>query len=395
MTEETRKVIEESIKGFGEDNAKSPCKILYRPENDTYEEKKRLFQGCPTIAVTEHGRIYLGWYSGGTGEPRLENYNLLTYSDDGGKTFCSPLIIIPSDKEHFVQALDIQLWRAPDGALWVFWVQNNVLPHTSDNEYMLSAMTSDKRPVVAVEGNIYPDMRHTEWCTVCKNPDAENPIFSEPKLLDIGFLRCKPTVLSDGRWFFPNYDQLTDNYGYSITCDNGKSFTHYYGPKKISTAFDETMAYQKKDGDIRMLARCSEHELAETFSKDGGISWCETKLSGIDSPGTRFFISRTPTGRIILVNNDSREKRVKMSVWLSEDDGESWKYKKIIGNPDYITSYPDVDFYDGKIYLTYDRGRTAEKEIYLSVFTEEDVINPDVEIVTRVISKGAEQNLIT
>jgi len=81
--------------------------------------------------------------------------------------------------------------------------------------------------------------------------------------------------------------------------------------------------------------------------------------------------------------------------YLSEDDGESWKYKKIIGNPDYITSYPDVDFYDGKIYLTYDRGRTAEKEIYLSVFTEEDVINPDVEIVTRVISKGAEQNLIT
>ena len=388
VTEETKRVIEESIRGFGEDNAKIPTKILYCPSDDIYNEENRFFQGCPTVAVTERGRIYLGWYSGGTGEPRLENYNLLIYSDDGGKSFSEPLIVIPSDKERMVHALDIQLWRAPDGAIWLFWVQNNVLKHTEENEYMLSAMQTDKRPVVTVEGNIYPDMRHTEWCIVCKNPDDENPTFSEPRLLDIGFLRCKPTVLSDGRWLFPNYDQLTDTYGYSISEDNGKSFTRCYGPSKIPTSFDETMAYEKKNGDIRMFARTSVHEIAETTSQDGCISWSEAKPSGIDNPGTRFFVSRTPSGRIILVNNDSREGRKKMSVWLSEDDGESWKYKKTIGEQDYITSYPDVDFFDGKIFLTYDRGRTKEREIYFSVFTEEDVMNPETVIETRVISRG-------
>lgn len=388
MTEETKKVIAESLRGFGEDNAKIPTKILYRPSDDIYSEENRFFQGCPTVATTRGGRIYLGWYSGGTGEPRLENYNLLIYSDDGGKSFSKPLIIIPSDKERRVHALDIQLWCAPDGALWVFWVQNNVLPLSPDNEYMLSAMQSDKRPVVTVEGNIYPDMRHTEWCSVCEEPDAENPTFSEPRLLDIGFLRCKPLVLSDGRWFFPNYDQLTDTYGYSISCDEGKSFTRYYGAEKIPTAFDETMAYQKKNGVIRMFARTSERELAETTSADGAKSWTETKLSGIDSPNTRFFVSRTPTGKIILVNNDSREGRKKLSIWLSEDDGESWKYKKTVGNTEHITSYPDVDFFEDKIYLTYDRGRTREREIYFAVFTEEDIINPETELEARVISRG-------
>ncbi|MBE6644489.1 MAG: exo-alpha-sialidase [Ruminococcaceae bacterium] len=388
MTEETKRVIEESKRGFGKDNAKEACPVLYRPEDKLYKEEIRLFQGCPTVAVTEGGRIYLGWYAGGTGEPRLENYNLLIYSDDGGKTFSEPLIVIPSDKERMVHALDIQLWRAPDGAIWLFWVQNNVRTLTADNEYMLSAMQTDKRPVVTVEGNIYPDMRHTEWCIVCKNPDDENPEFSEPRLLDIGFLRCKPTVLSDGRWFFPNYDQLTDNYGYSISKDEGKSFTRYYGSEKLPTGFDETMVYEKNNGDIRMLARCAPGELAETTSHDGAESWSETKLSGIDSPSTRFFISRTPTGKVILVNNDSREGRTRMSVWLSDDDGDTWKYKKTVGNPEYITSYPDVDFFEDKIYLTYDRGRTKEREIYFSVFTEADIMNPKTELEARVISRG-------
>ena len=92
---------------------KTACEVLYRPESDKYDQDIRMFQGCPTVAVTGGGRIYLGWYAGGTGEPHMENYNLLIYSDDDGSTWSKPIIVIPSSYENHVHALDIQLFTDP------------------------------------------------------------------------------------------------------------------------------------------------------------------------------------------------------------------------------------------------------------------------------------------
>ena len=382
-----KRVGEESLVGFGNDQAKIACKIQYRPTDPKYDEKIREFQGCPTIAVSKGGRIFLGWYSGGTGEPHMDNYNYLVYSDDGGKTFGEPLLVIQSEKERNVHALDIQLWTAPNGSLWVFWVQNNAMPLTEDNKYMLSAGKTSKMTVVDRDGYLFADMRHTSWCVVCDDPDAKDPVFSAPRLFDIGFLRCKPLVTDSGRWIFFNYDQLNDTYGYSISDDSGKTFSRYYGAKKLPPAFDEAMAYQKRNGEIRMLARNGSGELAEAISSDDGFSWSEARLNGISSPNTRFYISRTPSGRIILVNNDARDTRCRMSVWLSDDDGETFAYKKLVDDPSYFTSYPDVDFFDNKIYLTHDRERTGAKEIRLLAFTEDDVISPTAELHSKIVSK--------
>ena len=48
--------------------------------------------------------------------------------------------------------------------------------------------------------------------------------------------------------------------------------------------------------------------------------------------------------------------------------------------------HPDVDFYDGKICMTYDRERRGAKEIFFLSFTEDDIINgvkPEVTIVSK------------
>jgi len=93
---------------------KIPAELLYSPTDPTYDEAPRKYQGCPTLATTKGGRIWLGWYSGGVREPDMDNYNLLVKSDDGGKTWSKPYLVIPSSKEHWFHALDIQLWTAPD-----------------------------------------------------------------------------------------------------------------------------------------------------------------------------------------------------------------------------------------------------------------------------------------
>jgi len=361
-------------------NAELYTKLLRRPEDPAYDEQIRQFQGCPTLTVTHGGRIYLAWYSGGTIEPHIQNYNLLICSDDQGKTWSKPLLVIPSQEDKLIHALDIQLWTAPDGRLFVFWVQNNVEP------------APDKRPDfggkpgVIVEGYMFRDFRHAAWMTVCENPDADEPQFSEPRMWDCGFLRCKPLVCSDGSWLLFNYNQMTDRYAYSISRDEGKTFVHCEGAEKLATPFDEAMAYQKYDGSVRMLARTKLGELAESTSFDGGLTWTEAKLSGIDSPNTRFYIARTPGGRILLINNDHRESRTNMTVYLSEDDGVTWKYKRLIDSRASL-SYPDADFHDGRIYLTYDRERTGAKEILFLSFTEEDIMNESYEFTPVVVSK--------
>ena len=377
-------IIKGSYEGFGHDNAKTPCNVLYKPTDPIYDEQIRNFQGCPTIAVTKKGRIFLGWYSGGVKEPHIENYNILVYSDDDGKTFTNPYIVIPSDKERLVHALDIQLWTAPNGALWLFWVQNNVLPDTPDSVEFLT--TDPEKPAVASNGYFFPDMRHTEWCMVCDDPDAPEPIFSAPRMLDTGFLRCKPLVTASGRWLFFNYDQLTDRYGYSISDDNGKTFTRRYGGKKQSTPFDEGIAYQKNDGSIRLLARTRLGYIAESISRDDGETWSDGVLTDIESPNTRLYVTRTPSGRVLLINNDDTTVRKNMTIYLSDDDGVTWKYKKCIDVRGGI-SYPDVDIYNGNFYLTYDHGRTVMKEILFVKFTEEDIMNPNFIPEIKIVSK--------
>lgn len=350
------------------------CDFIVNPIEPKYiDESIRQFQGCPTIAITKGGRIYVGWYSGGTIEPHMDNFNLLVYSDDKGKTWSKPILVIPSDHNRWVHALDIQLWTAPDGRLFVFWVQDNTEP------------VELGRKGYVIDGFVFYDKIHAEWVSICDNPDAENPVFSEPRYLDKGFLRCKPLALENGTWINFNYDQTTDRYGYSISADNGNTYKHYYGAKKIETPFDECMAYQKKDGSIRMFARTSVGEIAESTSFDNGINWSETKKSGILNPDTRFYVGRTPTGRIILINNDHNKDRCNMTIYLSDDDGETWRWKKCIDKRPGI-SYPDVDFYDSKVYLTYDHGRCGDNEILFAVFTEDDIINNNP-IELKIISK--------
>ena len=134
-----------------------------------------------------------------------------------------------------------------------------------------------------------------------------------------------------------------------------------------------------------MFARTNLGELAECLSYDNGRTWSNAALSGIVAADTRFFVKRLPSGRILLICNEDRKIRKNMTVCLSEDDGASWKYKKCIDTREEL-SYPDADYYDGKIYLTYDRGRNTHKEILFASFTERDIIENN-DITVKIISK--------
>ena len=343
---------------------------------EEFSEKNRFWQGCPTILRTPGGRLYAGWYSGGTREPSLYNCNLLVKSDDDGRSWSEPVLVINSRKDELVCCIDIQLFLDNSSRMWIFWTQR-------DFHYQ------------------FTDERHlSTFAVICENPDADTLELSAPRFITPGFLRCQPTILRDGRILLCAYDFREGNFHYSESRDHGISWQRRAGARRCCDRnFDEPMILERTDGTLWFLARSGAGvgELAESFSSDGGESWSDAKLSGIADPSARFFLRRLHSGRVLLVKNDSRQQsasckeRTRMTAFLSEDDGRSWKYSLVIDYGD--SSYPDaVQAEDGTIYLVHDRGRFSFREIVISRFDENDIISGtlsgDNSFVNQIISKA-------
>ena len=329
----------------------SSFRINFNPGSE-YAMSRRFWQGCPTVLCTPKGKLFAGWYSGGTREPSPEQFNILASSMDGGLTWKEPLLVLDSDPANHVRTIDIQFWRDPQNRFWLFWV-------TRDDKYP--------------ERN---DSRHlSTWAMICEDPDASELVWSTPRHISPGFMRCQPTVLSDGRYILCAYDWCSDFYSYSESSDQGKTWQRRQGGRKLSAFFDETMVIERRDGSLWMLARSSEGCLVESFSTDKGKTWSDGKRSHIVSPSSRFFINRLPSGRLLLVRNNDPAKRCKMTVELSDDDGLTWPYHLLIDAGSGEVSYPDVSLgSDGTIYIVHDHGRGSFKEILLSRLSEEDII---------------------
>jgi hypothetical protein len=141
----------------------------------------------------------------------------------------------------------------------------------------------------------------------------------------------------------------------------------------------EHMIVERRDGTLWMLARTAKGIMRST-SDDGGRSWSEpVEPPGIRQPNARFHIRRLPSsGRLLLVKHgdrvDAHNGRVKLSAWLSDDDGASWKGGLILDERKGV-SYPDgLQAPDGTIYISYDRDRATRGEILMARFREEDVL---------------------
>lgn len=349
--------------------------IINQNPGKEYQLSKRLWQGCPTILRTPAGRLYAGWYSGGTGEPSPENYNLLIRSGDDGWTWSEPVAVVPSCMEKDYIAIDIQLWLDPLDRMWMFIVQRY--------------LGGDRR--VSDEDHL------ALWAVICDDPDADELVWSKPQYITNGFLRTQPTVLSNGDWVLCAYNWCHDRYQYCRSKDQGKTWFNCRAGKKQKPDFDETMILEKKDGTLLMFARDIRPLMVKTVSSDlEGTSWTDGEYTHIINAVSRFYLRRLNSGRVLLIRNDATSYRRNLVAELSEDDGETWPWRLQLDDtliPERGLSYPDaVESDDGRIFIIYDRGRTVCREILMAQITEEDIIRGTVirqdSYLSRIISKA-------
>lgn len=332
--------------------------LLLAPLGSTMADDSpaRTWQGIPGLERTPGGRVFVCWYSGGAKEPSPENVVYLCQSDDGGASFTPPQIM--AGPRNSARAFDPTLWRDPDGKLW--YIFNRGSKETAE---------------------------HAVFARTCDDPDAAVPVWSDEFQLDFqvpySFRMNKPTVLSTGEWLLPvthASEPIRDWFagskqvqGVAISTDKGRTWTLQGAVKAPHWAL-ENMVVELKDGRVWMLIRAGGGVLWQSYSTDKGRTWSEGTATTIPDPGSRFFIRRLASGRLLLVHHYKFKGRSHLTAQLSEDDGATWNEGLLLDERGGV-SYPDgMQDKDGLIWIIYDRDRYGAGEILLSRFREDDVL---------------------
>ncbi|MDD4158898.1 MAG: sialidase family protein [Proteiniphilum sp.] len=145
---------------------------------------------------------------------------------------------------------------------------------------------------------------------------------------------------------------------------------------------NECSVVELENGDLMLNMRNYNREESKTrsfaISFDGGESWSEMKyLSQLIEPVCQgstlnYAIKGKISDKLLFSNPASMDKREKMTVRLSEDNGKTWPYSRIIyPGP---SAYSDlVNLSDGNIGLLYEYGthNPYEKIGYIKISYEE------------------------
>ena len=321
-----------------------------------------LFSGIPSIAISNGGRMWACWYSSptvhpkhGSGEDENNFINVVT-SADKGETWETAFIIDP-DFSGPRRAFDPEVWIDPDGHLRITWADRSCIEWLDATQDQL-------------------------WMIDIAEPDSIPETIPAPVCIGHGVMMCKPTVLSDGTWAFPVAKWSGDQSSTMlVTEDHGKTWETRGGavmPREFRS-YDEHMFLEKSNGEIVCYSRAKKgpHGIWKASSFDSGRTWTSLEPIDVKHTSSRFFIRKLNSGNWILVKNGPITEDVgrrQLTAYISRDEGLTWEGGLLLFEGDKV-SYPDgQQTEDGTIYLIYDHDRTGAKDIFVSCFTEADIL---------------------
>ena len=180
------------------------------------------------------------------------------------------------------------------------------------------------------------------------------------KLLNrLGWMpRIHPLQLRSGRVLVPLYSDTYNLSLIAITDDGGLNWRA--SEPLISLGGVQPSLVVRKDGTIVAFMRDNGPPPQRALmgeSHDDGVTWSEIVDSDIPNPGSSLEVIVLRDGAWCMVLNDTEDGRHRLSVWLSEDEGKSWPWKRTLEDHPAKSgsySYPSlIQTHDGLVHVTY------------------------------------------
>jgi len=344
---------------------KKPAKVQFKP-SEKYYQNYRYFAMQASVEMTKNGRLWSCWIGG---EDGCGAYLLATYSDDRGETWKDIQFVIDPHDDSLPMIMNTHIgcfWQDPKGRLWLFYQQSYGMW----------------------------DGEGANFAIVCENPDAENPVWSEPQYISIGASLKKPIVTSKGEWLLPvsvwerwhidaplknertALDAVRGARVYAST-DEGKTWLYRGGVNFVDSQFNEHSIVELTDGRIMMYSRCAS-AIKKSYSSDWGRSWTSEEQA-FPHVGSLAMIRTLPSGNILLIKHGdsftaATSTRSHLTAFVSKDGGATYEGGLLLDERTGV-SYPDIAIAaDGTVFVQYDYNRTTNAQILFARFTEADVL---------------------
>jgi predicted neuraminidase len=119
-------------------------------------------------------------------------------------------------------------------------------------------------------------------------------------------------------------------------------------------------------GHLLCFLRTRDGFIYRTESYDYGRDWSIPEPTTLKNPNSGIDLIRLRDGRLVVVFNDSFDKRTPLSIGISGDDGKNWKVWDL-EKEEGEYSYPSIiQSRNGLIHLVYTYRRETIKHIILS-----------------------------
>ena len=337
-----------------------------------------------SIVALPNGDLLACWFQG-SGERNADDVRIMgarlvngqskwekpfVMADTPGLPDCNPVLFLNKQNKLFL------VWIAVQGNRW----EGSIIRTRTTTDYfgvgapkwqwqdnILLKPGKDFVEEVEKQFEAMPELHHG-WAEYA--PKYDDMIIEATKnsvLRSIGWMtRIKPLILESGRIILPLY---SDGYNFSlcaISDDNGDSWRPSKpivgrGPIQPALALrknSDIVAYMRDSGD-------APPRVHKSISHDNGESWDYTVKTDISNTASVELLA-LKDGRWAFVGNDIMDGRYRVVLMLSDDEGETWKWKEYLENGDKdgggSYSYPSlIQTPDGMLHITYS-SRTSENE---------------------------------
>ena len=190
--------------------------------------------------------------------------------------------------------------------------------------------------------------------------------------------RIKPLKLANGRILLPLYSDGFNMSMVAISDDDGD--TWQVSLPIVGRGNVQPALVQKKNGDIVAYMRDNgdaPSKVQKSESTDNGYSWSAAQKTNIPNEASVEMLV-LKDGRWAFVGDDEDDGRYRLSLYLSDDEGQTWKWKRTLENDQQKKgrfSYPCViQTANGLLHISYSYSVGTEGESIKYVVVDPNTI---------------------